>query len=229
MSHTTTSAMVDLLARRHSCRAFLPEPVPADVLRTLFEAAQRVPSSCNSQPWKTYLTSGRATTDFATALTATVLTQDAPDPDIDLDPAFTGVFLDRKRACGMALYASVGIDRKDYPSREAQMLRNYRFFDAPHAVVFTSARSMGANGLLDTGGYMTTVALLAEDLGLGTVLQGAVALYAGCVHEHLGIPADEVVVAAMSLGYKDPEGPINGFRTARADLTDVVQLIGDPA
>lgn len=222
----STTPVMDLLARRHSCRAFLPDPVPTDVLMSIFESAQRTPSSCNSQPWSVYLANGVATTDFATALTARVLTQEEPDPEIDIDPTFTGVFLDRKRACGMALYESVGIERSDYASREAQMLRNFRFFDAPHVAVFTSAASLGDNGLIDTGGYIATVALLAQDLGVSTVIQGAIALYAGFVHEHLRIPADEHIVAAMSIGYADLDHSINGFRTARADISTVVHLVG---
>ena len=219
------SSLMDLLARRHSCRAFLPEQVPADLLMTIFESAQRTPSSCNSQPWSVYLTSGSATADFATALTARVRAQDGPDPDIDLDPTFTGTYLDRKRACGMALYESIGIERSDYTSREAQMLRNYRFFDAPHVAIFTSAGSLGANGLIDTGGFMATVGLLAQELGVATVIQGAIALYAGFVHDYLNIPADEVIVGAMSIGYEDVEHPVNGFRTARADAAEVVHTV----
>jgi nitroreductase len=219
-------SLVDLLARRHSCRAFLPEQVPADVLMTIFESAQRAPSSCNSQPWSVYLTSGSATADFATALTAHVRAQDEPDPDIDLNPIFTGTYLDRKRTCGMALYESIGIERSDYASREAQMLRNYQFFDAPHVAVFTSAGSLGATGLIDTGGFMVTVGLLAQELGVATVSQGAIALYAGFLHDYLHIPGDEVVIGAMSIGYEDIEHPINGFRTDRANAAEVVHTFG---
>jgi nitroreductase len=42
----------DLLARRWSPRAFDAQPVDADLLRTLFEAARWAPSSNNEQPWR---------------------------------------------------------------------------------------------------------------------------------------------------------------------------------
>lgn len=45
-------AMVDpLFLGRWSPRSFLPDPVPAEALASLFEAARWAPSSSNEQPW----------------------------------------------------------------------------------------------------------------------------------------------------------------------------------
>src|SRR5271157_2914460 len=41
----------DLLQHRWSPRAFSEKPIPAEVLRSLFEAARWAPSSSNEQPW----------------------------------------------------------------------------------------------------------------------------------------------------------------------------------
>ena len=41
----------NLLSHRWSPRAFDSRPIPADVLRSLFEAARWAPSSNNEQPW----------------------------------------------------------------------------------------------------------------------------------------------------------------------------------
>jgi nitroreductase len=41
----------DLIKNRWSPRAFSDKPVPAEVLRSLFEAARWAPSSNNEQPW----------------------------------------------------------------------------------------------------------------------------------------------------------------------------------
>ena len=41
----------DLLRDRWSPRAFSEKPVPAEILRSLFEAARWAPSSYNAQPW----------------------------------------------------------------------------------------------------------------------------------------------------------------------------------
>lgn len=47
----TDHPITDLLRERWSPRAFSNEPIPADVLRSLFEAARWAPSSNNEQPW----------------------------------------------------------------------------------------------------------------------------------------------------------------------------------
>ena len=41
----------ELIQKRWSPRAFSEQPVPPDVLRSLFEAARWAPSSSNEQPW----------------------------------------------------------------------------------------------------------------------------------------------------------------------------------
>ena len=70
----------DVLARRYSCRAFLQDPVPEEVLRKIIKAAGRAPSWCNAQPWKVTLTRGDATEDFREALQAAIRNKTI-DPD----------------------------------------------------------------------------------------------------------------------------------------------------
>jgi len=47
----TNHPIHEVLLHRWSPRAFSPQPVPPDVLRSLFEAARWAPSSANEQPW----------------------------------------------------------------------------------------------------------------------------------------------------------------------------------
>lgn len=50
-----------LLARRYSCRAFLPRPVERATIERILDAAQRTPSWCNAQPWQVHIATGAAT------------------------------------------------------------------------------------------------------------------------------------------------------------------------
>ena len=43
---------------RHSVRAFLPKPVPRELLTQLLQLASRAPSGTNTQPWKVYVLQG---------------------------------------------------------------------------------------------------------------------------------------------------------------------------
>jgi nitroreductase len=40
------------IARRVSCRAYAPDPVPQEHLAQILEAARLAPSACNQQPWR---------------------------------------------------------------------------------------------------------------------------------------------------------------------------------
>lgn len=54
----------ELFLKRWSPRAYTGEPIPADTLSTIFEAARWAPSSYNSQPWR-FLYARRETDDWA--------------------------------------------------------------------------------------------------------------------------------------------------------------------
>ena len=53
---------VDVLRRlifgRATCRAYLPEQVPRDVIRSIVDVARGTASWCNVQPWDLVITSG---------------------------------------------------------------------------------------------------------------------------------------------------------------------------
>ena len=51
-------SLSDILNSRYSVRAFKKDAVDPAVLQEVFSAAQRAPSNCNVQPWKTYVVSG---------------------------------------------------------------------------------------------------------------------------------------------------------------------------
>ncbi|WP_211282638.1 nitroreductase family protein [Amycolatopsis keratiniphila] len=52
-------------------------------------------------------------------------------------------------------------------------------------------------------------------------------MHSGHVREYLDLPADRLVVCAVSFGYADPEQPVNRFRTERAAVDDTVFVVGD--
>lgn len=49
---TSPTPFQALVARRRSCRAYKPDPVPRGQLEMLIEAARLAPSACNRQPWR---------------------------------------------------------------------------------------------------------------------------------------------------------------------------------
>ncbi len=55
------SAFREEIARRHTIRDFLPDPVPQDIVETCIAAAGRAPSGANHQPWHFVLIGDAAT------------------------------------------------------------------------------------------------------------------------------------------------------------------------
>lgn len=211
-----------ILTARHSCRAYLPDPVPDAVITRIVTAARRAPSWCNAQPWQLEITRGPATDSLRTALTEAAQGT-APQPDLDWPAKYTGAYADRRRACGFQLYDAVGIEKADRAGRQAQMLRNYALFDAPHVAILHAPAELGPYGAMDSGGFVTAFTLAATSLGVGTIPQAAIAAYAPLLRAHLGIAAERNILCAISFGYPDKDHPANGFRTDRADPDDIIR------
>ena len=45
-------SILDIIAKRSSCRSYKPDPVPREQLESLVEAVRLAPSACNRQPWR---------------------------------------------------------------------------------------------------------------------------------------------------------------------------------
>lgn len=222
-----TSRLLDrLLRERFSCRAFRPDPVPLATLRAIIELAGRAPSWCNAQPWQVSLLSGAALERFREELYGHAL-KAAPAPDFPWPEAYPGVYGERRRACGYALYQSVGIARGDREAARRQALENYRLFGAPHCAVITSPAPLGVYGAIDCGGFIMAFLLAARAHGVDAIPQAAVAAYPDVVRTACGLGPERRVVCAISLGYADPAHPANAFRTPRAPLGEIATFIGD--
>ena len=226
----TPGDLARLLGARHSCRAFLPHAVPRPVIDEMLELAQRAPSWCNSQPWQAIVTEGAGTDRFRDALYAHAAAQPRAavirDADFDFPQSYEGTYKARQRECGWALYRSVGIGKDDGEASKRQALENFRLFGAPHCMIVTTERALGVYGAIDCGGYVATLMLAAQSLGLATIAQAAIAGCAGFVRRYFDLPDSRQIVCAVSFGFADRDHPANGFRTARAPLDEVATYVG---
>lgn len=222
---TDYDSLLRLLDNRYSCRGFKPDPVPRAKIEAILEAARRVPSWCNAQPWQVTLTSGAETDALRTALQAQAASA-SPKPDLDFPSGYSGVYQERRRTCGWQLYEAVGVQKGDRAGSAAQMKRNFTLFEAPHCAIIHSPAELGPYGALDCGAFVTTFTLAAQALGVATIPQAAVASYSGFLHDFLGIPDDRMILCAISFGFEAPDHPANGFRTERAGVADLVDWRG---
>lgn len=221
---TRPATFDQLMAERWSCRAFLDEPVPDALLTEALEVAQRTASWCNTQPWHTHLVTGDATAALAERLTASAAAGRFT-PDLPMPSDYRGVYAERRRTTGYALYEALGIARDDKAARLAQSMLNFTFFGAPHVAIITSDRAQGMYAHIDTGGYVANLMHAMAAREVASCPQAAVAMHSDVVREFLDLPEDRVVVCAVALGYADREHPANVVRMDRADVADAVTFV----
>lgn len=217
------TALRGLLAHRHSCRAFRPDPVPQETIERIAGLAQRTASWCNAQPWQLVITRGAATERLRAALLEAAQAQRPVSPDFEWPAGYPGVYGERRRTCGFALYEAVGVARGDRVASARQAVENFRLFGAPHVAIVTSEATLGVHGAIDCGAYVGNFLLAAQALGIATIAQAALASWPDLVRETLGLPPQRHVVCGISFGYEDTRHPANSFRTDRAPLADALQ------
>jgi nitroreductase len=218
--------VAETVEKRLSVRAFKPDPVPAETLRAILQAAQRAPSGGNLQPWKVYALAGeplaalkRAGAEAAMARTET------PQYDI-YPPNLWEPLRTRRFECGEDLYGVLGIPREDKAARLRWFGRNLEFFGAPVGLFFTLDRRAGPPQWSDCGMFMQTIMLLAVERGLATCAQEFWATLPKTVQAATGHPDEEMLFSGMALGWPDEADPVNTLRTRRAALEEVVTFIG---
>ena len=205
----------EAVAARISVRAFRPDPVPGALVREILELAHRAPSGGNLQPWRVHALAG-APLEALKAKGMATLAAGLEAPEYDVYPAdLWDPFRTRRFVCGEDLYASIAIPREDKPARLRQLARNVEFFGAPVGLFFSLDRRLGPPQWADVGMYMQTVMLLAVERGLDTCAQEFWARLPKTVGDFLALPDDHMLFSGMALGYRDPEAPINRWRTRR--------------
>ncbi len=197
---------------RMSVRAFRPDPVPGDVVKAILETAHRAPSGGNLQPWRVCALAGEPLAELKRVVAGTPM----EDPQYPVYPeSLWDPFRTRRYECGEDLYASIGVGREDKAGRYRQLAKNLDFFGAPVGLFFCLDRQLGSAQWSDVGMFMQSVMLLATERGLDTCAQEFWARYARTVAQFLALPDDHMVFSGMALGYRDPEAPINQWRTRR--------------
>lgn len=212
---------------RRSVRAYLDRPVPKDAVTRILTQARMAPSGANLQPGFFHVLTGAPLRE----LSAVMVDAEAEGRPIVSEYSYfpqpmPPYLKDRQRGAGFALYAALGIEKRDLAGRRGQFARNYRFFDAPVGIVVTIQRDMGAGCFMDLGMALQTFLLAAQGEGLATCGIGAIANYGDLVHAHLGLPEDQLVVAGIALGFEDTSHPVNQFRTERAALDEYATFYG---
>ena len=228
----TTAAVDAAITSRRSLRAFLPTPVPRQTIEDILAVASRAPSGVNTQPWKVTVLTGAA----KHALSAKILvahdanaaagSTGADVGEYDYYPTkWVSPYIERRRKIGWDLYGLLGIAKGDKAKMHAQHGRNYSFFDAPVGLIFTIDRILRQGSWIDYGMFLENIMVAARGRGLDTCPQAAFIGFYQVIAEHLVLPAGEMVVCGMSLGYADESAPENRLVTEREPVSSFARFV----
>jgi nitroreductase len=228
----STAAVDAAITSRRSVRAFLPTPVPRQTIEDILTVASRAPSGVNTQPWKVTVLTGAAKEGLSRKIVAehdaraAAGSTGADVGEYDYYPTeWASPYIERRRKIGWDLYGLLGIGKADKARMHAQHGRNYSFFDAPVGLIFTIDRILRQGSWLDYGMFLQSVMIAARGRGLDTCPQAAFIGFHKIIGEHLAVPASEMVVCGMSLGYADPSAAENQLVTEREPVNAFARFL----
>ena len=217
----------EAITGRRCIRAFLPKPVPRELVERVLLIAGRAPSGSNVQPWKVWVMDGRgaatrsarswrtATTAARSASASTIITpRNGASPTSPAAAPAAGASTARS--------ASAARTRTGCTPSTA---RNFLFFDAPVGLMFSIDRDLEQGSWLDYGMFLQSIMIAARQFGLETCPQAALLIFYDVLQKRLRIPAEQTIVCGMALGYPDPNDKVNTFTPERMAAGEFVTWV----
>mgnify|MGYP004683635711 FL=1 len=209
---------------RRSIRAFTKEPVTQEILQEVLTLATRAVSAVNAQPWEFAVAAG----DVLEAIRQDNITSYdhslPPDiPDIMVD----GIYRERSREIGKALFAAMSIERGDKVRRNEWGQRGFRFFDAPAVIILSMDRTLDNTTFrLDMGCVIQNICTAAMEYGLGTCVEHQAVMYQETLRRNLHIPENKRIVCGIAIGYPDWTFPANQVISTRVPVDEITDWYG---
>jgi nitroreductase len=213
----------DAVFNRRSIRAFKSNPIENSVLRELLEKSARSATGGNLQPWKIKVLNGQRMKDFL-AFQDAWTKPETPGYDI-YPPKLKEPYRTSRYELGEQMYELLGIKREDKEGRINQVLRNFKFFDAPAAIFCFVDKQMGPPQWSDLGMFLQTFMLLAQEQGIDTCAQEAWSIKNDSVSEFARVDDSDMLFCGVAIGYKDNDANINMLKSERRPLDEWAQFL----
>lgn len=218
----------EVILGRRSIRGYKPDPVPRALIEEVLALALRAPSSMNTQPWHFHVITGEPLERIRRGNTANILAGVPDSREFRKGSPFAGVHRERQIGVAKQLFAAMGIARDDAAARQDWVLRGFRQFDAPVCVIVTYDRELAGSddSAFDCGAVATALVNAAWSRGLGCVINSQGIMQSPVVREHAGIPADQVIMKAIALGWPEEGFPANAVVSERKSLAEAARFVG---
>lgn len=210
----------EALKTRHSCRAFLPEPVEKDTILEILESALCTPSWGNSQPWEVFVVAGEVLEAVRQGYLENYQNNvlgilDIPRPE-NWPPSIVG----RHQELFSGISEAAGEANKEFGEL------NQKFFNAPAVIYLCMDKSLTSWSIFDLGALSQSIMLAAAERGLETMPAVTLVNYPDVLRSNLDVPENLAIVFGIAIGHEDQKHPINKFKSTRRPLSDVATVKG---
>jgi nitroreductase len=216
------------MQERRSIRGFKDQPVSRELLEEIIALANRAPSSMNTQPWHLHVLTGEPLDRVRRGNTERMLGGVTPSREIEDYAAYEGEHRKRQIEIAVQLFEAMGIEREDAERRQDWVMRGFRQFDAPVSIVVCFDRTLINNTIahFDTGAMTYGLTLAAWSRGLGAVINGQGIMQSPVVREVANIPADQVILTCVALGWPDDDFVANSVTSRRRTVENTSRFLG---
>ena len=218
----------DVINGRRSTRGFLEKPVPMEVLKEVIELAVRAPSSMNTQPWHFHIVTGEVLDNIRRENTKRNVEGVPPSREIKSPLGYEGKHRERQIEIAIQLFQEMGIERDDKEGRQDWVLRGFRQFDAPVAIIVTFDEELKEDDIskFDCGAAVNGLVNAGWSKGLGAVINSQGIMQSPVVREYAKIPDNQIIMICVAMGYPDEEFPANKVISKRRPIEEVATFHG---
>ncbi len=218
----------EVVLGRRSIRGYKAVPVPKALIREVIGIAMRAPSSLNTQPWNFHVVTGEPLDRIRRGNTERNLAGVPDSREFRSHGAYQGAHRERQKEIAAQLFAAMDIPWEDKAKRKDWVLRGFRQFDAPVAVVVTYDRSIHGGDIapFDCGAVTNALVTAAWSRGLGCVINSQGIMQSPVVREHASIPDDQVIMICVAMGFPEESFPANAVVSKRKSVDEAVRFVG---
>ena len=218
----------EVINGRRSTRGFLDKPVSVEVLKEVIELAVRAPSSMNTQPWHFHIVTGEVLDNIRRENTKRNVEGVPPSREIKSPLGYEGKHRERQIEIAIQLFKEMGIERDDKEGRQDWVLRGFRQFDAPVAIIVTFDEELKEDDIskFDCGAAVNGLVNAGWSKGLGAVINSQGIMQSPVVREYAKIPDNQIIMICVAMGYPDESFPANKVVSNRRSVDEVATFHG---
>lgn len=211
--------ILSIMRNRKSARAFKAKPVTRAEIEDIILSAGLAPSAINVQPWEYVVVYGEEKDRLARRLLKI-----HSERKVTCGPGTASPLPDR--FAQRSRLASKGMkpvmEKLGLPMNRFVEEGSCAFYGAPVAIIVTIDRVFPKIRYLDVGLSLSYLLIAAEAKGLSTCPIGLITAYGDEIADALGISEEKEVLLAVALGHSDEASPVNGIKTDRVALSEIL-------